>query len=244
MESERGKLLPFYLVVDVSYSMQGPKLDAVGRIIPTIVDALAKAPILSDKVRFAMIDFADDAQVRLPLCDLLDDHLVLPSLAARGGTAFGAPLRLLRTEIESNIKQLKADGFAVHRPAVFFLSDGEPTDPGAWESAFADLTHYDKARNQGFPMYPNVIPFGVEGAVPTTLQRMIHPATGSKPMRMYLADQGQNPAVAITAMAEVLISSILKSGQSMAMGNSGILLPPDEDLPGGVTSFGADDDFV
>ncbi|GAA2962467.1 vWA domain-containing protein [Actinokineospora diospyrosa] len=244
MESERGKLLPFYLVVDVSYSMQGKKLDAVGRIIPTIVDALAKAPILSDKVRFAMIDFADDAQVRLPLCDLLDEHIVLPSLATRGGTAFGAPLRLLRTEIESNIKQLKADGFAVHRPAVFFLSDGEPTDPGAWESAFTDLTYYDKEKRQGFPMYPNVIPFGVEGAVPTTLQRMIHPATGSKPMRMYLADHNQDPAAAITTMAEILISSILKSGQSMAMGNSGILLPPDEDLPGGVKSFGADDDFV
>jgi uncharacterized protein YegL len=245
METERGKLLPFYLVVDVSYSMQGSKLNAVGQIVPTIIDALAKAPILSDKVRFALIDFSDDAQVRLPLCDLLDEHMVIPSLSVRGSTSFSAPLRLLRAEIESNIKQLKADGFAVHRPAVFFLSDGEPTeDDSVWQAAFSDLVFYDKASKQGFSMYPNVIPFGVDGADPRKLQQMIHPATGAKPMRMFLADHGQDPGGAITSMAEILISSILMSGQSMAAGNSGILLPPDDDLPGGVKSFGSDDDFV
>ncbi|UVS76926.1 VWA domain-containing protein [Actinokineospora sp. UTMC 2448] len=241
----RGKLLPFYLVIDVSYSMSGAKLDAAARIMPAVVDALAKAPILSDKVRFGVLDFSDDAQVRLPLCDVLDENVVLPQLSVRGGTSYMAAFRLLRTEIEANVKQLKADGYAVHRPAVFFLSDGAPTDrENDWVSAFSDLTAFDKETGRGFPMFPNVVPCGVEGADPAILQRLIHPARGGKPMRMFLADDGEDAAKAITMMAEILISSILASGQSLAAGDSGILLPPEEELPGGVKSYGADDDFV
>ncbi|MCD2193609.1 VWA domain-containing protein [Actinomycetospora endophytica] len=243
--SERGKLLPFYLVIDVSYSMDGPKLERANNILPAIVDTLAQNPIISDKVRFGMIDFSDDAQVRLPLCDPLDPHLVLPGLAPRGGTSYGAAFSMLRQAIAYDVAQLKADGFAVHRPAVFFISDGEPTDPErGWRSQFAALTHYDRASGQGFAMYPNVIPFGIDQANPRTLQTLIHPAAGSKPMRMFLADEGQDPAVAIKAIAEILISSVLASGGSLAGGGSGIVLPPEADLPGGIHSVAADEDFV
>src|SRR5690348_5929599 len=116
------------------------KLDSANAIMPAIVDALAQNPILSDKVRFGLIDFSDDAQVRLPLCDLLDPNLTLPALAVRGGTSFSAAFTTLRHEIEANIAQLKADGYVVHRPAVWFISDGEPTDDErTWRQAFSEL---------------------------------------------------------------------------------------------------------
>jgi uncharacterized protein YegL len=238
MTDEQGKLLPFYLVVDVSWSMQGRKLQAANDVLPKVVDALAKNPILSDKVRFALLDFSDDAKVQLPLCDLLDEHVSLPTLSTRGGTSYVAAFRLLRTEIETNVKQLKADGYAVHRPAVFFLSDGEPTDQESqWQAAFRDLTFYDREAKHGFAMFPNFVPCGVDGADPHVLQRLIHPSTGRKPMQMYLMEK-------INKIAEILISSILMSGQSMAQGNSGILLPGKDDLPSGLSAFGPDDDFV
>lgn len=244
-KSEQGKLLPFYVVIDVSYSMSGDKLDTAGRIMPSVLDAVAKAPILADKVRFAVVDFADDAQVRLPLCDILDDGVRLPDLTTRGGTSFSSVFRTLRTEIESNVKQLKADGFLVHRPAVFFISDGEPTEQDSvWQSAFADLTGYDKESKTGFSMYPNFVPFGVDDANPKKLQQLIHPTGGNKPMRMFMQSADADPAAAIAAMAEVLISSVLASGESMAQGNSGIILPSDDDLPDGLSSYTADDDFV
>lgn len=244
-KSEQGKLLPFYVVIDVSYSMSGDKLASASKIMPSVLDAVAKAPILADKVRFAVIDFADDAQVRLPLCDILDDGVQLPGLTTRGGTSFSAAFRTLRTEIESNVKQLKADGFLVHRPAVFFISDGEPTEKDAvWMSAFADLTRYDKESKTGFSMYPNFVPFGVDDANPITLQKLIYPTGGKKPMRMFMQSSDSDPAAAIAGMAEVLISSVLASGESMAQGNSGIILPSDDDLPDGLSSYTADDDFV
>lgn len=246
MDAPLGKLLPFYLVVDVSQSMQGAKIEAANRMMPAVVDALAQAPILSDKVRFGLIDFSGDAQVRLPLCDLLDEHVTLPSLSLRGGTSYVAAFRLLRTEIEQNIRQLKADGYAVHRPAVFFLSDGVPTDrEREWQAAFRDLTSYDRATDQGFSMYPNFVPCGVDDANPKVLQMLIHPATGDKRMQMYLMDKGEDAAKAIGMMAEILISSVLASGESMAKGDSGLKLPPTSQLPQGVHGYTADDeDFV
>ena len=234
MEQTGAKLLPFYLVVDVSYSMDGPKLDAANRIMPQIVDALAQNPILSDKVRFGLIDFSDDAQVRLPLCDLLEPNLTLPGLTVRGATSYSAAFSLLRSEIESNVAQLKADQYVVHRPTVWFISDGAPTDDESyWRQAFADLT---TSR-----MYPNFIPCGVDQADVQVMGSLIHPSTGSKPMALYMMDAGFDPAKAITAMAEILISSMLASGYSLASGQSGTVLPNKSNLPAGITQYDPDD---
>jgi uncharacterized protein YegL len=241
-DQARGVLLPFYLVIDVSASMAGKKLQSANAIMPKVVDVLAQNPILTDKVRFGLIDFGSDAHVQLPLCDVLDPNLTLPSLSTRGSTSYAAAFTLLRSEIASNVKQLKADGYLVHRPAVFLLSDGMPTNPETeWRNAFAELTTYDKSTGIGFKEYPNVVPCGVDGADGKILQSLIHPSTGDRQMQMYLMEQGQDPADAISAIAEILLFSVLKSGESAAHGGSGIVLPPKQDMPAGISSFTADD---
>ncbi|WP_103350731.1 VWA domain-containing protein [Amycolatopsis sp. CA-128772] len=238
MEAKGAKLLPFYIVIDASYSMSGRKIRSANEIIKKVRDALAQDPILADKVRIGLVDFADDARVQLELCDVLEPSLSMPVLEPRGGTSYVAAFRLLRSTIAANIKLLKGDGFKVHRPAVFFLSDGAPTDPvPEWKAAFADLV--------GDEAYPNVITFGVDDADAHVLQSLIHPSTGSKQMRMYLMDNGEDAAKAITAMAEIMISSVLQSGHSLSQGETGIVLPDEAELPSGITSHAAaDDDFV
>jgi uncharacterized protein YegL len=234
MDQTGAKLLPFYLVIDVSWSMSGDKIDSANRIMPAIVDALAKNPILSDKVRFGLIDFSDDAQVRLPLCDLLDPNLTLPGLSIRGGTSYSAAFTTLRKEIEANVAQLKADQYVVHRPTVWFISDGEPGDSESTRTqAFSELT--------GSKMYPNFIPCGVDSADRNEMASLIHPSSGNKPMAMYMMEPNFDPAKAITAMAEILISSMLASGYSLASGQSGTVLPPKSDLPSGITQYDPSD---
>lgn len=240
MNQGRGVLLPFYLVIDVSGSMFGSKLESANKIMSSVRDALAQNPILSDKIRFGLIDFGSDAKVQLPLCDLLDENLTLPKLSIRGSTSYAQAFALLRSEIAANVQLLKTDGYAVHRPAVFFLSDGEPNSED-WQTAFRELTVYNPATKSGFAMYPNFVPCGVDGANGATLKTLIHPATGSKQMQMYLMDKGEDAAKAITAIAEVLISSMLASGQSAAHGESGIILPPKEDVPSGISAYNAED---
>jgi uncharacterized protein YegL len=233
--SEQGILLPFYLVVDVSWSMSGSKIDAANQILPSVADALAKNPILADKIRFGLLDFSDDAQVVLPLSDMTGQDY-LPKLTVRGGTSYGAAFRLLRSQLHQDVTQLKADGFRVHRPAVFFLSDGEPADD--WRSDFAALTTYDKATGQGFKWYPVFVPCGVEDADRDTMRQLVYPVTKSK---LYMMASGADAASAIKAMAEVLISSVLSSGQSATDGNSGFVLPDKSQLP---PTIDVDDDWL
>src|SRR5215472_16258409 len=87
---EDRELLPFYLLVDVSWSMYGTKIKAVNQILPELVDALAKNPIISDKVKFGLLDFAGTSRVVIPLSDLLDVG-TMPTLECRtDGTSYSA----------------------------------------------------------------------------------------------------------------------------------------------------------
>lgn len=224
-------VLPFYVLADVSYSMtQEPPhgdgatpLTAVNQIVPALKDALDENPILSDKIRFALVDFSDDARTQIPLCDLSKvDNASVPALVARGGTSYAAAFASIRQQIDSDVRQLKADGHKVHRPAVFFLTDGEPSDEEqAWQQAFADLT------DSGFKARPNVIPFGVGDAKKVMLDKLVYP---QGKMRSFVAKDGANPADAIRSMAEVLISSVIASANSMsADGTAGGFVLPDDD---------------
>ncbi|MFG2047375.1 VWA domain-containing protein [Micromonospora sp. NPDC048935] len=222
---DQGILLPFYLVVDVSWSMKGDKLDAAREILPAVANTLAKNPILNDKVRFSLIDFADEAQVLVPLCDLSQQG-TLPSLELRGGTSYAEAFRTLREQIFRDVTQLRGDGYRVHRPAVFFISDGEPLDD--WQDAFSALTEYNRETGTGFRWYPVLVPCGVDTADRDVLRKLVYPQQKSK---LYMMRTGADAAGAIRAMTEVLISSVLASGQSIAAGGSGLILPGPGDVP-------------
>ena len=241
------KLLPFYLVCDVSVSMgQNNWIQQCNDILPSLVEALEKDPIICDKVRFSVVDFSDDARLVLPLCDLLSlDHL--PALELRGGTSYLAAFNLLRHQIEQDVNQLKADGYQVHRPAVFFMSDGAPTDNlNDWKNAFAGLTYYDKASSQGFRMYPNVIPFALHGSDPQILQQLIHPTNPpERAMKMFMCEPTAAPqtaANAVTQMAKLMVQSVLASGAGVAGGGGGIQLPVPE-AGSGIKAVAVDDDL-
>lgn len=223
----KAKILPMYLVVDVSYSMtEENKMDSANSIVDELRNALAENPVIADKVRFSVIDFSDDSQVVLPLCDLSLEPEI-PPFAARGGTSFVAAFRTLRGQIAQDVAQLKADGLDVHRPAAFFISDGEPTDrEQEWREAFEELTAYDRTAKTGFAFFPNVIPFGV-GARPDTLRELIHPRKRSK---AYFMKDGANAGEALRQMAEILVASTLMSGASFGNGGPGFVLPDDADL--------------
>lgn len=227
-------VLPFYVVADVSYSMtmKPPAvdgvaalrpIDAANEIVKKVKIALENSPLLGDKVRFAMLDFSDDAQVVIPMCDLTKvDPSQIPQLQARGGTSYVAALQLLKRQIPIDVGQLKADGHKVHRPAVFFLTDGEPTDPDhEWKASFADLT------DPSFKERPNFIPFGVAEAKKELLDQLVYP---QQRMRSFVQRTGEDPSAAITSMAEKLVGSIIASANSIQSdGMGGTFILPDDD---------------
>src|ERR1051325_7287202 len=80
---DRLFVLAFYVVVDVSYSMdQIGAMTAVNDIMPKVVDAIEASPTLADVVRLGAMDFADDARVVLRLGDVRDFG-TLPAFVTR-----------------------------------------------------------------------------------------------------------------------------------------------------------------
>ncbi|ABW16495.1 von Willebrand factor type A [Parafrankia sp. EAN1pec] len=221
-------VLAFYILVDASYSMSGAPMLAVNEILPEVISTIEQSPTLGDVVRLGALDFADDARVVLRLDDLRNIGGV-PQFAARGGTSYAAGFRQLRKEIESDLAQLKGDGYKVYRPAVFFITDGEPTDDQKdLDAAFAELT------DANFRGRPNIIPFGVVSSVnKQTLDPWVYPkpADRGKPMRSYVYSGQGDAATAIRQIAEILISSIVASVNSVNdSGTAGGFVPPDDDL--------------
>ncbi|WP_433825901.1 vWA domain-containing protein [Actinoplanes sp. CA-015351] len=221
--------LAFYLLVDVSYSMEGAPLRAVNQILPEVIDAIEESPTLGDVVRLGALDFADDAQTVLQLGDLRNVKNI-PVFAGRGGTSYAAAFRKLRKDIERDMTEMKADGFKVYRPAVFFITDGAPTDPpNDLQAAFAELT------DPGFKARPNIIPFGVTPALEkAVLDPWVYPkpSDNGRPMRSYVYNGAGDAATAIKQIAEVLITSIVASANSVSdAGTAGGFVPPaDDDL--------------
>ncbi len=228
-------VLPFYVVMDVSYSMTQASQNSDGSVrapiesgndvVKEVKIALEESPLLSDKVRFSLIDFADDAQVVIPMCDLTTvSPQDIPTLTARGGTSYAAAFTLLKRQISQDVAQLKADGHKVHRPAVFFLTDGETTDDDpVWKNAFQALT------DSAFKERPNFIPFGVAQAKKATLDQLVFP---QGKMRSFIQQNPNDAANGIKAMAEILIGSIVGSVTSFSEGSESgaFMLPePEED---------------
>lgn len=203
MSESVGRVLPVYLVADESRSMT-PVVDELNAGLRSLHDALLREPLAAAKVRFSIVGFSDDVIVHSALTDLRTMP-ALPQLGVRAGTAYGVAFSLLLDRIPADVRALKREGFAVHRPAVFFLSDGQPTDPGQWEPAYDHLI--DRERH---PTAPNIIACGIGEARADTI---LHVAT--RPEFAFVATPGVEVGLAIAEFCTALTKSVIKSGQAV-----------------------------
>jgi uncharacterized protein YegL len=151
---ETYAVFPFYLCLDVSASMAGLPIESVNRQMPQLRTAIGEDPAIAEVIRLAVITFSDVARTVLPLSDL---SLVeaIPVLASEGRTNYGAAFEHLRRTIEGDYHSSRAQGERWYRPAVVFISDGQPTDaPEVWRAAHRRLVAPEWRRR------PNVLSFG------------------------------------------------------------------------------------
>jgi uncharacterized protein YegL len=209
------QVLPFYLLCDESGSMGGVPVQAINDSLPKLHTEIGSNPVVADKTKFCLIGFNHQAQVLLPLSDLSSVSSI-PGLQADGGTDYSSAFDLLYNTIASDVAQLKANGDQVYRPAVFFLSDGQPGDD--WSVAYQRLT------DQSWPLHPNILAFGFGSVHAATLQQV---AT----VRAYIADGSMGPDAALREFATSLIQSIVNSGSKPTSGGALTLSVPDQ-VPG------------
>jgi uncharacterized protein YegL len=199
------QILPFYLICDESSSMSGPPIQAINDSLPEIHQEIGSNPAVADKTRFCVIGFSTAAQVLLPLSDLSTITSV-PALSASGGTSYTSAFDLLHQTISNDVAKLKSDGHQVYRPAVFFLSDGQPNDD--WSAAYGRVT------DPGWTPHPNILAFGFGQADKQTIQQV---AT----VKAFIADGTLGPAEALREFAQSLLNSIVNSAAGSAADPAG-----------------------
>jgi uncharacterized protein YegL len=207
-----GQVLPMYFVGDESHSMAGEPIAAVNQGLIDLRDEVAKHPLIGKKVRFGIITFADTAQTRLELSELSED-LVLPTLSPRGrGTSYASALEALRQTIPADVALLKGNGYQVHRPSVFFLSDGLPTEKAEkWQARLTEL------KDPSFRERPNILAFGVGEADPEVIA-----AIASSPRYGFMMTQGASTAGAIAEFAASMLNSMVASAERLDRGEQTI----------------------
>jgi uncharacterized protein YegL len=202
MAGNSGNLLPVYMVADESFSMS----DYISNLndgLTQLHGALLGEPMAAAKVRFTILGFSDDVQLRLAMADLRSED-ELPQLVARNRTAYGKVFEDLRARIPADVASLKGQGYTVHRPAVFFLSDGQPTDGDGWHKTRDELVDQNRTAAA-----PNIIACGIGDVKPQT---MLDVATKEE---YAFVSTGPDLGAEIAKFCAALTKSIVKSGRTI-----------------------------
>ena len=139
-----------FLLIDISYSMDGEPIDAVNAALPGIKQEMIENPMVGQIARVSVITFAETARAILPLCDLACADM--PHVSIQGGTNFAAAFRTARQTIETSMGK-PPKGTPVYRPVVFFMSDGEHTSKEDWRPTAPRLctTRHGNSRPRSSP---------------------------------------------------------------------------------------------
>lgn len=198
-----GAVLPAYVVADESGSMS-PHEAELNNGVASLCERLRSEPMIAAKVRLAVVGFAQDAQVRLPLSDART-LTGAPHMRIRGVTNYSAAFTMLAQQIPIDVRDLKSQGYQVHRPAVFFLSDGIPTDEPTWRGAYQRLID-----RQVTPTAPNIIACGIGEAKAETISQV-----ATRPEFGFIAIPNCDIGQAISEFFHALVQSLVQSSQTM-----------------------------
>jgi uncharacterized protein YegL len=201
----KGSILLVYFVADESGSM-GHNIGELNEGLASLHDALQRESFAAAKVRFSVIGFSDTAFTYLEPADL---RLLqgMPVLEAQSLTSYKAAFDQLAYRISVDVPGMKAQGYTVHRPAVFFLTDGLPNGNEDWRSARSSLLAQ--------PAAPNILAFGIGDADSAVVTEL-----ATKPHFAFVAARGVDTGAAISEFITSLTQSVISSGQALAGGNA------------------------
>lgn len=203
LEKDAQKILPIYIAVDHSWSMdktENDAIDAANALIPSVIDTCLKNPLADQRARFSIIGFNDQAEVVAPLAR--GTNLAHHHFTAESGTSYTEVFKLLRDRLESDYVSLAADDYEVFRPAVFLITDGEPMcDDDERAKAFAALTE------KSFKRRPNISVFGVGQNVSPDVLKEYKSGVG----RAFVTKDGVTAAESLSGFIDHLMSSIVNS---------------------------------
>ena len=201
----KGSILLVYFVADESGSM-GRNIDELNEGLASLHDALQRESFAAAKMRLSVIGFSDTAFTYLEPADLRFLQ-GMPVLTAQSLTSYAAAFDQLAYRISVDIPSLKAQGYTVHRPAVFFFTDGLPNGNEDWRSAEPICSPS--------PRPPTFLAFGIGDADAAIVAEL-----ATKPHFAFVAARGVDTGAAISEFLTSLTQSVISSGQALASGSA------------------------
>jgi uncharacterized protein YegL len=164
-----GQRVPCVVVMDCSYSMEGRPIQSLNEGLKKFESELKSDEKARRAARIMLIrvgGFRGDPEVtiRAPFQDV--DSFVAPTEIASGSTPLGEALLLALAKIEEEKKYLRASGLSYHRPWLFVMSDGAPTDEQTWKTACTEALNASKAKKA------SIFAIAVDGGNANELQKM------------------------------------------------------------------------
>ncbi len=117
---------PCVLVLDVSTSMYGNKMNQLNSGIDTFARELKADQLASLRTEVAIVTFGSGAEMRQDF--VTADQFSPPTLRANGATEMSGGINLALNKIEERKKMYRDNGIDYYRPWLFLITDGAPTE--------------------------------------------------------------------------------------------------------------------
>jgi len=126
-----AKPLPVVLLLDVSGSMCGDKIDNLNKAVEDMLDTFAQEEKMETEILVSVITFGNQVELHVPYTKA--SQVQWKSLLADGMTPMGTALKMAKAMIEDK----ETTPSRAYRPTIVLVSDGQPND--IWEKPLDDF---------------------------------------------------------------------------------------------------------
>ncbi|EQA1439911.1 VWA domain-containing protein [Escherichia coli] len=128
-----AKPLPVVLLLDISYSMSGDKIDNLNKAVKNMLDTFAQEEKMETEILVSVITFGGKVDLHVPFTKA--SQVQWHGLQVNGDTPMGTALNMAKAMIEDK----ETTPSRAYRPTIVLVSDGQPTDGNIWKLAMDDF---------------------------------------------------------------------------------------------------------
>ena len=126
---------PLVLLIDVSGSMAGEPIQTLNEGLKILKEELMKDELARKRIEIALITFGTDVSVKENFTSIRNFSPL--NLFAEGARPTGSAINKALEIIQEREQKYASEGIYVHRPIIFLIAGGEPTDN--WKTAANNL---------------------------------------------------------------------------------------------------------
>ena len=137
---------PCVLLLDVSGSMRGPRIEQLNEGLRVLQQTLQEDDLASMRVEIAIVSFGHEVRVEQDFVTAM--QFEAKTLATQGLTPMGEAVNLALDMVSQRKDVYRQNGVPYYRPWLFLITDGAPTDD--WQSAAQKIKAQEAQKSIAF----------------------------------------------------------------------------------------------